>query len=185
MTELTAGSVVGLLAEPHRLAVFAAAALGARTPAEVAERTGWAGVEGGCPGPPEADRCWPAHRAWRGGRRRVAGPGQGHRWATGQRGSRLRTDPSSERTLRAFLRDGAVTALPAQQGRRRVVLEHLAVLFEPGVRYPERQVNATLDAHSAGPDHVTLRRYLVDAGLLSRAHGEYWRTGGWVDVLGG
>ena len=29
-------------------------------------------------------------------------------------------------------------------------------------------------------DHVTLRRYLVDAGLLSREAGEYWRSGGWV-----
>ncbi|HEV8555040.1 MAG TPA: hypothetical protein VGR06_01405 [Actinophytocola sp.] len=25
---------------------------------------------------------------------------------------------------------------------------------------------------------------LVDEGLLGREHGMYWRTGGWVDVLG-
>jgi hypothetical protein len=28
------------------------------------------------------------------------------------------------------------------------------------------------------PDHTTLRRYLVDEGLLTRAEGVYWRTGG-------
>ena len=35
-----------------------------------------------------------------------------------------------------------------------------------------------------GTDHVSLRRHLVDQGLLSRSQGHYWRSGGWVDVLG-
>ena len=32
------------------------------------------------------------------------------------------------------------------------------------------------------PDHVTLRRYLVDEALLARERGVYWRIGGpvWV-----
>jgi Uncharacterized protein conserved in bacteria (DUF2087) len=35
-----------------------------------------------------------------------------------------------------------------------------------------------------GADHATLRRYLVDHQLLAREGDEYWRSGGWVDVLG-
>lgn len=31
-------------------------------------------------------------------------------------------------------------------------------------------------------DYVTLRRHLIDEGLLSRASGEYWRTGGTVVI---
>jgi hypothetical protein len=31
-------------------------------------------------------------------------------------------------------------------------------------------------------DHVTVRRYLVDEGLLDRADGRYWRSGGPVEV---
>lgn len=31
-------------------------------------------------------------------------------------------------------------------------------------------------------DHVTLRRYLVDAGPLAREAGVYWRSGGTVEV---
>jgi hypothetical protein len=31
-------------------------------------------------------------------------------------------------------------------------------------------------------DHVTLRRYLVDAQLLDRDSGQYWRSGGPVDL---
>jgi hypothetical protein len=61
-----------------------------------------------------------------------------------------------------------------------VVLQRLALEFEVGVHYPERQVNETLTRFH--PDAATLRRYLVDEGFLSREQGEYWRTGGRVDV---
>jgi hypothetical protein len=60
------------------------------------------------------------------------------------------------------------------------VLEHLARVFEPGVRYPEREVNALLAVWHA--DVAALRRYLVDEGLLTRRAGLYWRSGGYVDV---
>jgi hypothetical protein len=42
------------------------------------------------------------------------------------------------------------------------------------VTYPERQVNAILQ--EVDPDYATLRRYLVDAGLMQRDQGVYWRT---------
>ena len=49
---------------------------------------------------------------------------------------------------------------------------------KPGVRYPERYVSLFLGAlHS---DYAALRRYLVDEDFLSRAGGEYWRSGGTV-----
>ena len=80
--------------------------------------------------------------------------------------------------LRTFLRDGVLTRLPAQRGRRRVLLEHIVERsFEPGVRYPERAVDDALRAWCEGgeADHVSLRRYLVDDLLLARDHGVYWR----------
>jgi hypothetical protein len=84
-----------------------------------------------------------------------------------------------ERVLSAFLdRDGRLLRLPARRGKRLVVLEHLVQLFEPGVRYPETEVNALLRAFD--DDVALLRRALVDEGFLSRAEGLYWRTGGLV-----
>ncbi|MGC1212948.1 MAG: DUF2087 domain-containing protein, partial [Micromonospora sp.] len=80
--------------------------------------------------------------------------------------------------LRTFLRDGVLTRLPAQRGRRRVLLEHIVERsFEPGVRYPERAVDDALRAWCEGgeADHVSLRRYLIDDMLLVRDHGVYWR----------
>src|ERR671939_485499 len=87
---------------------------------------------------------------------------------------------AEDAVLSAFVRDGRLVSIPAQQSKRRVVLEHIVRVFEPGVRYPEREVNALLAVWH--PDHAALRRYLVDEGLLSREGGLYWRTGGYVDV---
>ncbi len=81
--------------------------------------------------------------------------------------------------LRNFIRDGRIVALPARRSRRLVLLDHLAQLFEVGVRYPEGEVNRIL--RNLHEDYAALRRYLVDEGFLSREHGEYWRTGGTVD----
>jgi hypothetical protein len=89
-----------------------------------------------------------------------------------------------EKVVRTFIQDGHLVRFPAKRGRRRVLLEHIASSFEPGRRFPEREVNVVLRAWCDGgeADYVTLRRYLVDEGLLSREHGEYWRTGGWIQI---
>ena len=79
-------------------------------------------------------------------------------------------------TLRAFVRDGRITSIPAQHGKRLVLLDMLSQQFEPGRRYTEPQVNLILQRWH--DDHAALRRYLVDDGFLDRDAGEYWRTGG-------
>jgi len=90
--------------------------------------------------------------------------------------------PEYDKVVHTFLKDGHLVRFPAKRGRRRLLLEHVASSFEPGRRFPEREVNVVLRAWCEGgqADYVTLRRYLVDEGLLSREHGEYWRTGGWM-----
>lgn len=85
-----------------------------------------------------------------------------------------------ERVLRAFVRDGRLTTIPARAGKRRVLLEVLAQDFEPGRRYLESEVNELLARWH--PDVAALRRYLVDDGLLTRTPGVYWRSGGAVDT---
>lgn len=69
----------------------------------------------------------------------------------------------------------------------RGVLEALGALvsadFEPGVTYPEATVDEILSRRH--PDYASLRRYLVDEGLLERADGRYWRRGGRVDTFDG
>jgi hypothetical protein len=178
--------LLALLAEPDRLRAVAAVTLGATTLGEVADR---AGLE------PRA-----AARALS---RLVAGglldgeAGKGYRVRT-QALQAAAIPPAGEaepdeelgdQVLRRFISKGRLLAIPAARGKRLVVLDHLAGLFEPGRRYPEPEVNQLLGRYH--PDYAMLRRYLVDDGFLARADEAgpgsrsvkvYWRTGGTVDL---
>jgi ADP-ribosyl-[dinitrogen reductase] hydrolase len=61
--------------------------------------------------------------------------------------------------------------LPSKLEARLEVLAWVAGPFEMGKSYREAEVNDLLRGH--GVDHVTLRRYLVDYGFLTRASGIY------------
>ena len=82
--------------------------------------------------------------------------------------------------LRTFFRAGRLTEIPTKESKRRIVLERIAIEFEPGRRYDEKEVNAIVGAFFN--DYAAIRRYLVDEGFLDRDHGVYWRSGGRVDV---
>ncbi|WP_344613185.1 DUF2087 domain-containing protein [Dactylosporangium salmoneum] len=178
---MTPTALCGLLAESDRLDVFAAVVLGARTPSAVEAATGM-----------PARLVEPAIRRLQQGGLLVVEDGQlaaardafkdAVRTAAVQAGPQPQLDPDRHRdlVLRTFIADGRLTQIPAAHGKRMVVLEHIASSFEPGVRYPEREVDAILRAWH--DDHAALRRYLVDAGLLSRDNNVYWRSGGPVVV---
>ncbi|MFC6082433.1 DUF2087 domain-containing protein [Sphaerisporangium aureirubrum] len=87
---------------------------------------------------------------------------------------------AEDRVIQTFLVEGRLRAIPTRREKRLVVLDYIARVFEPGVRYPEKDVNVALRAFH--DDYAALRRYLVDEGMLARAHNVYWRTGGSVDV---
>lgn len=78
------------------------------------------------------------------------------------------------------MRDGRIVQIPTARSKRLMLLERLAQEFEPGRRYPERDVNKMLGVFHA--DYATLRRYLVDEGMLDREAGLYWRIGGTFEV---
>ncbi len=176
-----AATIIGLLADPTRLKVVAALALGAGTIEEVAQATGLS----------LKDVALAARRLARAGlvrRDRHELELLADRFGAAARAAAesapapepLSDDPAEDAVLSAFVRNGRLVSIPAQQSKRRIVLEHLVRVFDVGVRYPEREVNALLAVWH--PDVAALRRYLVDEGLLTREAGLYWRSGGWVDV---
>jgi hypothetical protein len=183
-----ARELLALLAEPDRLGALAAVTLGADTLAEVAER---AGLER-----KEAARA--LSRLVAGGLLE-GGAGKGYRVRTDALKAAARRPAGAEPAaagspeadvLRRFVHNGRLLAMPAAHAKRLVVLDHLAGLFEPGRRYPEREVNELLGRYH--PDYAMLRRYLVDDGFLDRADEPapsgsrsvkvYWRTGGTVEL---
>ena len=84
--------------------------------------------------------------------------------------------PEQAAVARNFVdEDGRLRSLPARDAKRRLVLEWVASRFEPGREYAEKEVNGIL--LGVYDDVASLRRFLVDEGLLAREAGVYWRTG--------
>lgn len=185
--EVSAASLVGLLAEPDRLRAMAAVVLGASTVGEVAlaagldlraatnalERLASGGLV-------VADA---EHGGLRvvGERFKDAAQSEAKRRAEAQPVDSFEgVAPEAASVLRNFISDGRLRQIPATKGKRVVVLDWLAGRFEPGKIYPERDVNLMLGlAHS---DVAALRRYLVDEQFLERRDGFYWRTGGTFEL---
>ncbi|MEU4483155.1 DUF2087 domain-containing protein [Micromonospora sp. NPDC023966] len=172
---MSSQALAGALADERRRAVFAAIVLGAGDVSAVVSRTGLSA----------RDAATAVRRLTAVGVLTDDGAGlrvDGQRLrdfarAGGPPAASPATNPR-ETILRTFLRDGTLTRLPAQRGRRRVLLKHITERsFTPGVRYPERAVDDALRRWCEGgeADHVTLRRYLIDDRLLARDHGVYWR----------
>jgi hypothetical protein len=177
---LEAARLAGLLADDDRRRVFAAVVLGAGEPGAIAAA---AGLE-------------PARSGRALGRLIDAGVvvrlSDGHlevaadAFAGAARAARPEApavdgEPDeAAAVLNRFVRGGRLVSIPAARAKRLVVLNHLAQEFEPGRRYSESMVNLILGRWHA--DTAALRRYLVDEGLLDRAAGEYWRSGGTVPL---
>ena len=87
-----------------------------------------------------------------------------------------------EQVLKRLLANGPLTALPTRPEDEQLLLLLAARRFEPRREYREVEVNERLREWLSsfvapfGIDHVTLRRRLVDTGLLLRdaAGSSYW-----------
>jgi hypothetical protein len=80
-------------------------------------------------------------------------------------------DRERAKIIRDFFDGPRLKQIPAQRKKRVIVLQHLAAEFDPDRSYPEREINDMLKA--AHDDYATLRRELVDYGLMTREHGVY------------
>lgn len=78
-------------------------------------------------------------------------------WATGR----------AARVLHSFLEGSRLLSIPAQHGKRLLVLRYLAeTVFQEDREYPEKEVNQLLALRH--PDVASLRRYLVDENFMRR-----------------
>ena len=92
-----------------------------------------------------------------------------------QREQPLRRLTEREKVLRAFVRDGRLVSIPAKPKKRELLLSFILEQSFPEDReYEEKEVNQRLGLLHG--DVAALRRYLVDAGLMTRNAGIYRRT---------
>jgi hypothetical protein len=169
---VTAATLTGLLGDEDRLRVVAAIALGARTIDDVARAANLA--------PQDVRRALPRLFAAgvvedRDGLRVDLGP---LRESARDRPPRRRelpdATPEQARVLRNFVENGRLKALPVRASQRRLVLEYLATRFDKGIDYAEAHVNDLLVQYH--DDYASLRRWLIDERLLTRAGGIYRRA---------
>jgi hypothetical protein len=81
--------------------------------------------------------------------------------------------PEQALVLKNFVEEGRLKALPVRASQRRIVLEYLADRFQEGITYPEAELNQILERFN--DDYASLRRSLVDEGLMTRSGGRYRR----------
>jgi hypothetical protein len=76
------------------------------------------------------------------------------------------------KVLRSFFEGDRLVSIPAQEKKRLVVLRYLRDrCFTEDRDYPEKEVNQRLAVFH--PDVASLRRYLIDVGMMTREAGEY------------
>jgi hypothetical protein len=86
----------------------------------------------------------------------------------------LRRLSEQEKVLRAFVRDDRLVAIPAKPKKRELLLPWILERCFPEDRaYEEKEVNQRLALLYS--DVAALRRYLVDAKLMTRDAGIYRR----------
>lgn len=78
-----------------------------------------------------------------------------------------------QRVIATFISPEGALTIPASRRKRWVILKWLAERFAPDARYPEREVNETIQRHHW--DSATLRRELIGACMMGRDAGVYWR----------
>ena len=91
------------------------------------------------------------------------------RHGNGQKKETLR-----ERVLRHYTAGSRLKLLPENEAELQEIAGWLAELFETDTAYPEKEVNERI--HRAHPDHATMRRLLVDYGLMTRSHNVYQKV---------
>ncbi|MDD2337914.1 MAG: DUF2087 domain-containing protein, partial [Geobacteraceae bacterium] len=77
------------------------------------------------------------------------------------------------KVLETLFRNGTLEKLPSQHKKRLIVLEQFAIRFEPGCRYSELEVTGIIKP--LFDDYCTIRRLLVDEGMIQRDGLTYWR----------
>lgn len=79
-----------------------------------------------------------------------------------------------QKVIDIFFEYGKLKAIPAQQKKKRIILEVIAQTFEYDRIYSEREVNIIIaDFHD---DFCTIRRDMISEHLLERDAKGYWRV---------
>ncbi|MFC1659639.1 DUF2087 domain-containing protein [Pseudomonadota bacterium] len=80
-----------------------------------------------------------------------------------------------EKILRYF-KDGKLVNFPSKRNLQVEILKKMKEWFKPGIVYSEKEINEIIKNKIECRDHITIRRDLVDLGILIREDNgsKYW-----------
>ena len=77
------------------------------------------------------------------------------------------------KVIKTFMRENKLLSLPVQNKKRLIILDEFLRMFEVGKTYPEKEVDKIIN--TSFDDHCTIRRLLVEEGMMARENQLYRR----------
>nr|MBN2277782.1 DUF2087 domain-containing protein [candidate division Zixibacteria bacterium] len=99
-------------------------------------------------------------------------------WTWLEKHSNRRTVYPGEKIIGNFVKNGRVTALPAQRKKRKYILEYILRHFDLDRVYTEKEVNNIISGHFE--DYCTVRREFIMERMMTRSQGKYHRNGTYI-----
>lgn len=81
------------------------------------------------------------------------------------------TEQEREQVLKTFFKDGKLMQMPAQHKKQIIAIKEIAKLFQKDKEYTEFELNRVIKP--VAEDFCTVRRTLVDLGIMTRENGNY------------
>ncbi|MFH1196322.1 MAG: metalloregulator ArsR/SmtB family transcription factor [bacterium] len=85
-----------------------------------------------------------------------------------------RIEKYRQKVITTFKKKDRIAKLPVQKKKKMILLNEFIKMFEPGVLYSEQEVNNKI-IHLYD-DYCTIRRLLIDEGIMERDSSNYWLT---------
>jgi predicted transcriptional regulator len=85
-----------------------------------------------------------------------------------------RLDKYRAKVLKSFMKEGRITRLPVQHKKKKILLDEIVKLFGTKIKFTEMEVDEII--HTIFDDHCTIRRLLIDEGIMRREGLNYWLT---------
>ncbi len=85
-----------------------------------------------------------------------------------------RIEKYRDKVLKTFMKKNKLTKLPVQHKKKLIILDEFVKKFRTDKKYEEKEIDSIIN--QVYGDHCTIRRLLIDEGLMKREKQIYWLT---------
>ncbi|MFA7418130.1 MAG: metalloregulator ArsR/SmtB family transcription factor [Melioribacteraceae bacterium] len=85
-----------------------------------------------------------------------------------------RVEKYRQKVLKTFMKNKRLTKLPVQRKKKLIILDEFIKKFNTNKKYTENEVDSLIN--ETYDDHCTIRRLLIEEGMMQRENQIYWLT---------